>query len=95
MDKKIIAGLVIILIILVFWFIKRSKDGETKTAKDVKVDKKELPLSQEEINQGWYYWGDRSSKREGTPDDWIYSLEGTRSARWSAPSRQKISNSSK
>jgi len=43
-----------------------------------------LPLmTEQEIAKGWYYG--TSAKRPGTPDAWVLSGKGTRSARWHKP----------
>jgi hypothetical protein len=58
-----------------------------KKAKDVKVDSSLPHLTKEELDRGWYY-SNLKTKRPGTPDNWEYQLEGTRSARWSNPRRK-------
>lgn len=40
-----------------------------------------LPITQQKLERGWY-WGSKDQKKEGTPDDWIHALEGTKSACW-------------
>ena len=54
-------------------------------AKEAIIDKTVSSISVDEISQGWYWWANKSTKKEGTPDDWIFELEGTRGAKWTAP----------
>jgi hypothetical protein len=55
-------------------------------AKDAEADDGS-PITSVEMKQGWYWWSDKKTKKKGTPDDWAYELEGTRSARWSKKDR--------
>lgn len=41
-------------------------------------------ITEQELTQGWY-WGSLDQKKPGTPDNWIHSDEGTRSAKWYKP----------
>lgn len=45
-----------------------------------------VPILEEELNQGWYY-GDISEKKAGTPDDWqwTYNEEDGTQSKWIKP----------
>lgn len=59
-----------------------AEEKNLKFAKDAKVDKTANPISQEDLTEGMYWWSDKRTKKENTPDDWVYLDEGTRSAQW-------------
>lgn len=42
------------------------------------------PVTECELAYGWY-WGSLNCKRVGTPDNWYFTLMGTRSAGWYGP----------
>jgi hypothetical protein len=41
-------------------------------------------ITSAELEKGSYY-GELNQKKKGTPDNWIHTLEGTRSAMWVSP----------
>jgi len=41
-------------------------------------------ITDRELKLGWY-WGEKNQKKPDTPDSWVHSLEGTRSACWHDP----------
>jgi|GEM_PF-1336481 len=54
----------------------------------------EIPqITQNELDQGWYWWNLKDTKKQGTPDTWIFTGEGTRNAKWQKPDPSKPNNS--
>ncbi len=50
-------------------------------------------ITQNELDQGWYWWNLKDSKKLGTPDTWIFTGEGTKSAKWQKPDLLKPEDS--
>lgn len=59
-------------------------DEETYSSSTTELDEVVPPITEWELDQGWY-WGSLSQKKPGTPDDWVHFGEETRSARWHRP----------
>jgi len=57
--------------------------------KDIPFSKVATEITQAELEQGWYY-GTLRQKKPGTPDNWIHSGEGYKSASWFAPSEETL-----
>ncbi|MFH1188526.1 MAG: hypothetical protein V1652_01625 [bacterium] len=49
------------------------------------VPSQDVPTISATERDGGMYYGNLDQKKEGTPDDWIHVLEGTRSASWRSP----------
>lgn len=89
-----------ITLLFIFFFLILggcySKDKNSQSLPECKLLCKNIPFSEnappiteQEINQGWYY-GQLDQKKPGTPETWIHKGEGTRSAMWFAPSNEDL-----
>lgn len=50
-------------------------------------------ITQAELAQGWYYAA-FTGKKSGTPTNWVFANQGTRSEMWKAPDQDKTATSS-
>jgi hypothetical protein len=80
--KKLILLLVLMTVIAISGCIKQTFNiGNTETTTTISL----IPsFTDSDLNQGWYY-GSINQKKPGTPENWLHSAEGTRSAKWFNP----------
>ena len=57
------------------------------------TDSETSQITQNELDQGWYWWNSKDTKKQGTPDTWIFTGEGTKSAKWQKPDPLKPEDS--
>lgn len=83
--KNVLLVLILLAVILGMVILIANPQKALKVAKDATVDASAEPLTEEDVKEGWYWWGTNTTKRPNTPDTWVYYLEGSRSAKWSRP----------
>lgn len=59
-------------------------DVEWYITQDTPCGEKISSITAQELEQGWY-WGNSSQKKDGTPNNWIFCGDGTRSDKWQKP----------
>ncbi len=78
MRNKILLIILLMGIVLVGGCAKKSCSS---ICKEIPFSETSSQITQPELNKGWY-WGSLDQKKPGTPDDWIHTAEGRRSASW-------------
>ena len=88
MKKFLSISAIALAVILLFGCSKKDEDIVIENSNDctmactiIAPSKSAPQISSMELEGGMYY-GNLNQKKEGTPDDWIHVLEGTRSSAW-------------